>query len=148
MHVFETVVIDECHFLRNVLAYWGIGAALLGAQAKRTVLLSGTPYNNGPKDMSALMTFIDPRHEAARFKWWENATSKRKRNYIVQAVSAWKETFMLRRTKDALQVPLPRRERIQVDVPVKPSELRIYEAYEAMFLNVLNQFQEEIDDNN
>ncbi len=56
---FNSVIIDECHFLKNVIAYWGIGAALLGGQAKRTVLLSGTPYNNGPSDMSALMTFID-----------------------------------------------------------------------------------------
>lgn len=62
---FETVIIDESHFLRNselsssllvylsffmshllflllpriVLAFWGIGAALLGAQSKRTGML-------------------------------------------------------------------------------------------------------------
>lgn len=35
-HAFETVVIDECHFLRNVLSYWGLGAACIGAQVSMT----------------------------------------------------------------------------------------------------------------
>jgi len=50
----------------KVLAFWGIGTALLGAQTKRVILLTGTPYNNSHRDMAALMTYIDPRHPSAK----------------------------------------------------------------------------------
>lgn len=60
--------------MRNVLSFWGLGACLLGSHSKRIVLLSGTPYNNGPSDMSALMTFIDPYLESAQLSFWEDAT--------------------------------------------------------------------------
>ena len=33
---YETVIIDEAHFLRNVLAYWGMGACVLGLLSKVT----------------------------------------------------------------------------------------------------------------
>ena len=46
---FHTVIVDEAHFVKNLLAYWGMGVALLGAQSKRTVLCTGTPFNNGPQ---------------------------------------------------------------------------------------------------
>ncbi|KAL7547901.1 hypothetical protein ACHAWF_011183 [Thalassiosira exigua] len=140
-HVFETVIIDEAHFLRNVLAYWGMGAALLGAQAKRIALLSGTPYNNSHKDMSALMTYIDPRSPASRVKWWERATARKNRRDVVSAVSDWRKAYMLRRTKDVIQ--LPPRTTTLAGVPMNPSELGIYEHYESVFLLVLNQYQED-----
>ena len=70
---FQTIIVDEAHFCKNVLAYWGLGLALLGTQTRRSVLLTGTPYNNGPHDMTALMTYIDPSHEASTIGWWERA---------------------------------------------------------------------------
>ena len=97
--------------------------------------------------MAALMTFIDPRQKAAQVKWWDEAT-KGKGNDIVKAVSDWRKTFMLRRTKGILQDKLPPRERSCLDVPAKPSEIAVYEAYEAMFISALNRLQEEIDDSN
>lgn len=142
---FNSVIIDECHFLKNVLAYWGIGAALLGGQAKRTILLSGTPYNNGPSDMSALMTFIDPRNEAAQLNWWEKAVGKGRKRDVVDAVSHWRSCFMLRREKTILK-GLPKRERKCVNIPVFPAELFIYENYEFAFLSALNKLQEAMDD--
>lgn len=45
--IFRTILIDEAHFLKNLLSFWAIGAALLGMVSERTVPLSGTPYNNG-----------------------------------------------------------------------------------------------------
>ena len=144
---FNTVIIDECHFLKNVLAYWGIGAALLGGQSKRTVLLSGTPYNNGPSDMSALMTFIDPSNEAARLIWWEKAVGKGKKKAVADAVSHWRSRYMLRRQKGVL-LELPARERRCLSIPPFASELFIYENYEFSFLSALNKLQEAMDDAN
>jgi SNF2 family DNA or RNA helicase len=40
---FRTVVIDECHFLKNQLAYWGIAGLLLSAHSERAIPMSGTP---------------------------------------------------------------------------------------------------------
>jgi SNF2 family DNA or RNA helicase len=42
--VFETVIIDEAHMLKNRCTYSSMGAALMGAHALRSVPLSGTPY--------------------------------------------------------------------------------------------------------
>jgi len=67
---FETVVLDESHFLKNAISYWGFGASLLGMHSKRTVLLTGTPYNNSPQDMATQMMYIEPSHKAAGIKWY------------------------------------------------------------------------------
>jgi hypothetical protein len=67
--IFRTLLIDESHFLRNLEAFWGFGSALLGMFTERSVLLSGTPYNNGPQDMATQMTIIDPRHKTANLNW-------------------------------------------------------------------------------
>jgi hypothetical protein len=88
--IFETVIIDEIRFLCNVLAYWGLGASVIGMQSKRTILLSGTPYNNAASDMSALMTLIDPLRDAAKVKWWDNATKGSSAAAIIKDVSSWK----------------------------------------------------------
>jgi len=45
--MYRTILIDEAHCLKNVVSYWGLGAALLGLASQRSVPLSGTPYNNG-----------------------------------------------------------------------------------------------------
>ena len=58
--IFETVVIDEAHFLKSLKTYWGMAAGLLGLHAGRMIPMSGTPFNNNVGDLSTLMTFIDP----------------------------------------------------------------------------------------
>jgi len=37
-----TVVIDEAHFLKNPLTFWGVGAGLLGCHAQRVICATGT----------------------------------------------------------------------------------------------------------
>jgi hypothetical protein len=49
--VFRTLVIDEAHFLKNLLSYWGLGTALLGLHAERVIPMTGTPYNNSAQDI-------------------------------------------------------------------------------------------------
>jgi hypothetical protein len=137
---YQTVIVDEAHFCKNVLAYWGLGLALLGSASHRTALLTGTPYNNGPSDMAALMIYIDPRHKASSTKWWGKATSATSNKKIVEAVSDWRKAFMIRRTKDILEDKLPPRNRAIRSVEAHPSELWIYIDYEAKFLNALKSF--------
>ena len=145
---FQTIIVDEAHFCKNVLAYWGLGLALLGIQSKRNVLLTGTPYNNGPSDMSALMTYIDPAHRAAKVGWWEDAVSSSSNGSgggdkagAADAVSEWRREYLLRRTKDVLLQKLPPRLKKEIDVLAIPSELLIYQVYEGKFLNALRQLR-------
>lgn len=142
---FQTLIVDEAHFCKNVLAYWGLGLALLGTQSKRTVLLTGTPYNNGPSDMSALMTYIDPAHEAAKIGWWEDAVGSGDgdghQHVTADAVSEWRKAYLLRRTKDVLLQKLPPRNKVEIDVGAIPSELWIYLAYEGKFLDALKKLK-------
>jgi hypothetical protein len=145
---YQTVIVDEAHFCKNTLAYWGLGLALLGSTSHRTALLTGTPYNNGPSDMAALMIYIDPRHIASSTKWWEKATSATSNKKIVEAVSDWRNAFMIRRTKDILEDKLPQRNRTIRSVEAHPSELWIYINYEAKFLNALKSFDRMKDSSN
>ena len=150
---FQTIIVDEAHFCKNVLAYWGLGLSLLGMQSKRTVLLTGTPYNNGPSDMSALMTYIDPTHDAAKLGWWEDAvtcsSNQSDNGYqpgAADAVSEWRKCFLLRRTKDILLQKLPPRHKAEIDVGAIPSELWIYQAYEGKFLRALRRLKKNMED--
>lgn len=43
-HTYQTVCIDESHFLKNLETYYGIAAGLLGLHSRRMMVLSGTPY--------------------------------------------------------------------------------------------------------
>jgi hypothetical protein len=46
---FRSLIIDEAHFLKNNLAYWGIAGLLLSLHCERAIPMTGTPYNNGPQ---------------------------------------------------------------------------------------------------
>lgn len=143
---FQTIIVDEAHFCKNVLAYWGLGLALLGKQTRRSVLLTGTPYNNGPHDMTALMTYIDPAHEASKIEWWEKAVESTgnqaaQRLGAADSVSLWRKAYLMRRTKDVLLQKLPPRIRTDIDVGPVPSELWIYETYESIFLDALRKLR-------
>lgn len=138
--LFRTILIDEAHFLKNLVSFWGLGTGLLGTAAQRSVPISGTPYNNGPQDMATLMTFIDPGMAPANLSWWERATEEGDSEIIAERVDDWRRNFMIRRDKAVLTVKLPPK---KVDVcAVKPysSELAIYEKYEGMFLKALKEF--------
>eukprot|EP00978_Attheya_sp_CCMP212_P033449 scaffold134990_cov44-Attheya_sp.AAC.2 len=138
--IFCTVLIDEAHFLKNLVSYWGIGACLLGCHAERLVPLTGTPYNNGPQDMAALMTFIDPCHQAANKKWWEKATDGGRIQSVVDSVHKWREQYMIRREKSVLHARLPKKNIGAIHVATYLSELEVYEFYEYVFLKTLEKF--------
>lgn len=55
----ETVVMDEAQRLRNPGAGATQGAEELARQAKRLVLLSGTPITNSPSDLASLISLLN-----------------------------------------------------------------------------------------
>ena len=105
--IFETVVIDEAHFLKSLKTYWGMAASLLGLHAHYIVPMSGTPFNNNVDDLATLMTFIDPSVASAKARWWKKATDVRVAENVREAISDWSGQFLLRRGKDAIANKLP-----------------------------------------
>ena len=139
-----TVIIDEAHFLRNATSKWGIGAALLGHSSKFCVSATGTPYNNGPQDMAALVSFFDARQDAATKAWWVDACttheSPEQTAAVQKAVATWRPRGLLRRDKSVLSEQLP--PRVVRSLPVTPSlaELYCYVPLQAAFFDVLSKF--------
>ena len=134
---FRTILIDEAHFLKNLVSYWGIATALLGMVSHRSVPLSGTPYNNGPQDMATLMAFIDPNQASSDVKWWQLATEGSHYGNIAKYVAAWKENYMIRRDKSVLSIKLPQKHIESYGVAPFPTELSVYCRYENSFLKAL-----------
>ena len=98
--VFETLFIDEAHLLKNLATFWGVGAALLGVHAARSICVTGTPYNNRTQDLAALMTFINPAVQSSHNDFWIQATSTMSDVDIVRKVTAWRNTYLIRRRKE------------------------------------------------
>ena len=69
--------------------------------------MSGTPFNNTLQDMATLMTFIDPVHSAAKFKWWKDNTKNGQARIVVKSIEGWSREFLIRRGKDVIVGQLP-----------------------------------------
>lgn len=136
---FRSIVIDEAHIPKNLVSYRGIGMALLGLNGERTVLLTGTPYCNGNKDLASLMTIIDPTHCSSHTYWWDDVAMRNTgSNSVHNGLLQWKRHYFLQRTKDAvLKNSLP--PKIVESVVVSPfkQELIVYEKFEQKFLNMM-----------
>lgn len=96
--------------------------------------------------MAAMMTIIDPSTPSAKVGWWKKAVEGKSGKKIAEAVGEWRSAFMLRRTKDVLEDKLPPRTITSIPVSVRPSDLRVYEVFEASFLNGLRQLKDEVDE--
>ena len=129
--------------MKNSVSFWGLGAGLLGVNAERIVPLSGTPYNNGPQDMAAIMSYIDSSHEASRKKWWEKATACKTGSAVAQAVHSWRVDYMiLRRKETVLKNQLPPKTIKAINVSPFPLELFLYDNYEEKLLYLMEKFRD------
>ena len=64
-------------------------------------MCTGTPFNNGPRDMAALQSYVDASSPAAAEKWWKEAVSGKGGPEIARAVRDWRENGgMVRRNLD------------------------------------------------
>ena len=76
------------------------------------------------------LSFLLP--QTIKVDWWEKATRGTAQK-IVEAVREWRMAFMCRREKEVLGKKLPPLERKVINVPVRPSELGVYEHFERTF---------------
>ena len=141
--VFETVLIDEAHFLKNITTFWGMGAGLLSTHALRAAPLTGTPYNNGPTDLATMMTFVDAGKSSARKSWWKNATMEAAAGgNIRNRVAQWHAEFLVRRRKEDVLNELVEKSVENRLVSQYYAEQIVYNSYEAKMEPILKAFAE------
>ena len=145
---FGLLIIDEAHFLKNRVSYWGIGASLLGVHSSRTIAMTGTPYCNGGSDMAALQSYIQIDHEAARTKWWDGAEKAGARSTsFASEVAEWRNEFLIRRRKEEiLKDILPEKTVTEVQVQSYPAELFVYDSIESKLRKLMETFAADDED--
>lgn len=102
-----------------------MAAALIGLHAECKVPMSGTPYNNTPQDIATLMTFIEPGHPSSREQWWKAATEQGAAKMVVKEIKSWSDNYLIRRGKDVIAVPLPRKTVGHVSLSLSGAEMSV-----------------------
>ena len=102
------IILDEAHMIRNSRNKTTV--ALMSLKAHNRWCISGTPIQNGAKDMVTLLEFIGFPRKIAK---------KRMKEIVAQR--------MLLRTKKSTGIELPAITREVVDIKMSPSEFRVYD---------------------
>ena len=102
------IILDEAHMIRNSRNKTTV--ALMSLKAHNRWCISGTPIQNGAKDMVTLLEFIGFQRKIAK---------KRMKEIVAQR--------MLLRTKKGTGIELPPVKREVVDIKMSPSEFRVYD---------------------
>ncbi|KAL3910926.1 MAG: hypothetical protein SGILL_007492, partial [Bacillariaceae sp.] len=134
--VFQLLIIDEAHFLRNLKTYWGMVASLAGLHSERTIPLTGTPFNNSPQDIATLMTFIKPSDDASKLKWWKRVAAGSTGPKVKELASQWSSRNLLRREKDIIAHLLPKK--VVAKVEVHENNLGVYSNYSKYEVNMID----------
>lgn len=108
------IILDEAHMIRNSRNKTTI--ALMSIKANNKWCISGTPIQNGAKDMVTLLEFIG----------FPKKIAKKNMKEIVAE-------YMLLRTKQGTGIDLPEIRHNKVDVKMSESEYRVYDFVEGHF---------------
>lgn len=106
--IWGRIILDEAHMIRNSRNKTTV--ALMSLKAHNRWCISGTPIQNGAKDMVTLLEFIGFQRKIAK---------KRMKEIVAQR--------MLLRTKKGTGIELPPVKREVVDIKMSPSEFRVYD---------------------
>ncbi|XP_067126580.1 LOW QUALITY PROTEIN: SWI/SNF-related matrix-associated actin-dependent regulator of chromatin subfamily A-like protein 1 [Centruroides vittatus] len=129
---FQIVIMDECHFLKNIKAARTVAAKPIMQQCKRLIMLSGTPALSRPIELYSQISAINPEifpryHEfglrycgAKKMPWGWNYDGSSNMNELQLLLE---ETVMIRRLKSNVisQLPPKSRQMILLD----PHSIRI-----------------------
>jgi len=94
-------LIDEAHVLRNPLALWTFGAMLVSQNSARSIMATGTPYNNKQQDLASLHAIFEPSSVWAKVEKWEGCVmseceSEASSERVIEELKAWREPYFLR----------------------------------------------------
>jgi SNF2 family DNA or RNA helicase len=119
-HIWDVIVIDEAHRMRNRLSQSYRGASLLASRA--LFLLTGSPMENNPGDIWALLALVAPSKFRGFWDFvdeWMVTWSDPWKRHIVKVIPERQEEwdnllaqYMIRRRREMVPVQ-------QIDVPVR-----------------------------
>lgn len=125
---FSTAFFDEAQYLKNPKAERTRAARAIRAEVK--FALSGTPVENHPGELWSLFSIVFPsllgRWEAFRRRFalpLDHGLDPRATESLARTIAP----FLLRRTKDHVEVELPPRTEIRVPVVLSRDEWQLYE---------------------
>lgn len=156
---FDLIVLDEAHYCKNLSAQRTKLARILAANAKRKVLLTGTPLLNRPAELWPLLNMLDAQAWGKFFPYAQRYCDAYRGSFGWDFTGASNldelndrlrtSGIMLRRTKDQVLTQLPKISR-QI-VPIAPTgsldaleemEERITELTQGKFHDVEIPFEE------
>lgn len=144
---FRTCIIDEAHFLKNNLAFWGFATLLLGAHSQRVLPLTGTPYNNKTADVASIMAYIDPKLKFAYSDFWDDATSMRAHQEVREQLKEWTSNFLVRRSKESVLAGVLGAKIVNINqVRQHPDEIATQVSYEVAVQGSLKAFSKLVDE--
>jgi len=76
-------------------------------------------------DIATLMTFIEPGHPSSREQWWKAATEQGAAKMVVKEIKSWSDNYLIRRGKDVIAVPLPRKTVGHVSLSLSGAEMSV-----------------------
>lgn len=133
---FQSIIIDECHRVKDPTAQQTIFTKGLGVGRKYCIMLSGTPVVNRPEDLIAQLSIMDRLKEfGGRTKFMADYCTDPKDKKAIPAVPLEKlsqqlyQTCMIRREKAKVLPQLPDKTRMDMLVEINnTSEYRLAEA--------------------
>eukprot|EP01047_Picozoa_sp_COSAG01_P023476 COSAG01_NODE_1421_length_10362_cov_10.007113_8_plen_1396_part_00 len=141
-HVFRRkrwgyLILDEAHHIKNFQSQrW---QTMLNFNAKRRLLITGTPLQNNLMELWSLMHFLMPHIFASHkeFKdWFSNplntaaaAGAQDSSSQLVQRLHGILRPFILRRLKSQVEQQLPGKTEHMVPCPLSPRQRVLYEEY-------------------
>lgn len=145
-YLWQCVVVDEAHKIKDPKAQQTMAVKQMGAQAAHRLALTGTPLMNNPDDVWSIMNFVEPDE-------WGSRNQFRNRYCLMQ--NAWHGGFentglkpgtraefdqffqprFLRRTKEEVLPDLP--EKFDIDYRVLPMTTGQAKLYKAMVKDMM-----------
>ena len=135
---FQTVILDEAQWIKNIATRRSQGAMNLQADFK--VIMTGTPLENHLGELWNLFRFINPGLLGSLEQFNQRFAGPIERDRNAQARQQLKkliQPFILRRTKTQVLQELPPRTEIPVYVELSDEEMAFYEALRRESLAVL-----------
>jgi len=134
---FRTLIIDECHFIKNTRAIRTKAVHKLGRKAKHVLALSGTPLTNRPAELFSVLKLLHPKVYTSfrKFAWkycnpkwtpwgWDYSGSKN----LKELHQELKDLCMIRRRKSQVLKELPDKNRMVIPVEIeRKSEYQLAE---------------------
>lgn len=127
--VFDTLVLDEAHYVKNAKSQSHQACALL--QAKQRFLMTGTPIENSLTDLAALMSLANPGMLTQKL-----LSSP---DWDASKLFACTRPFLLRRTKSAVLKDLPAKSEQVIYCEMTATQSRHYNELRDYYRDSLRQ---------